>query len=82
MEDTRELAPGAFLSWGWWWEWWAVVEPAETECVGPGGGGMETAALQLQHFPAMWKCQLSVAKYSDFKREASNENFCVKSPII
>lgn len=55
---------------------------AEMEGVGLGWGGLGTASLQLQHFPAMWKCQLCVAKHSDFRREASNENFCVKSPII
>lgn len=46
------------------------------------GGGVGTASLHFQHFPAMWKCQLSVARYSDFKGKAGNENVCVKSPII
>lgn len=40
--------------------------------VGGGGGGVGTASVHLQHFPAVRKCQLSIAKYWDFKRIAGN----------
>lgn len=41
--------------------------------VGGGGGGMVTAPIHLRHFPAVWKCQLSIVRYWDFKRKAGNE---------
>lgn len=43
---------------------------------------MGTASLHPQCVPALEKCQLSVANYSDLKRKAGNEKGCVKSPII
>lgn len=43
---------------------------------------MGTASLHRQRVPALEKCQLSVANYSDLKRKAENEKGCVKSPII
>lgn len=50
--------------------------------MGSGEGGVVPASVRFQHFPAMCKCQLSVANYSCFKRVAGNKTVCAKSPII